>query len=66
MFDLTTYQKYLLTAYFIGIIVQVFALYILSQVYCNEVDFGHSCAILYIVFASIQFMLFLKVIEEKS
>jgi hypothetical protein len=66
MFNLTTYQKYLLVAYFIGIIVQVFALYILAQIYCNELDFGHSCAILYIVFASIQFVLFLKIIEEKS
>lgn len=65
MIDLSVYQKYLLTAYFVGIIVQVLALYVLSQIYCDELSFAYSFALMYVIFAVLQFILFMKMIDEK-
>lgn len=66
MFELTDYQKYLFIAYLIGIIAQVVVLYCLSIVYCDALIFGHSCAIFYVLFATLQFLLFMKLIEKKG
>lgn len=66
MIELTSYQSYLLVAYLIGILVQVLALFILSKVYCDELDFGVNFAILYVICATIQFLLFMKLITEKE
>ena len=66
MLDLTTYQKYLIFAYIIGVIIQVIALYILSIIHHDKLSFGSKCAIFYVFFATLQFVLFLKVIEEKG
>lgn len=66
MFGLTEYQGYLFTAYLIGILAQVCVLYFLSIVYCDALIFGHGCAIFYVVFATLQFLLFMKLVEQKS
>lgn len=66
MFGLTDYQRYLFIAYLIGVLSQVLILYVLSVVYCDELIFGHGCAIFYVVFATLQFLLFMKLIEKKG
>lgn len=66
MFYLTIYQQYLIFAYIVGVVVQVFALYILSLIYCDRLMFGYNCAMFYMLFATLQFVLFLKVIEERE
>lgn len=65
MFELSEYQKYLFVAYVTGIVAQVVVLYCLSVMYCDALIFGHGCALFYVVFATLQFILFMKLVEQK-
>ena len=65
MLELTPYQKNLMSAYMVGIMTQVFTLFLLSQIYCDELEFSSPFAFMYIICAAIYFFLFLKLISSK-
>ena len=66
MIQLTSYQKYLLIAYTVGIFVQILLLYIVANHVCNDLEFSATFAIIYIIFSFIQFVSFLKLINQKE
>jgi uncharacterized membrane protein YkgB len=66
MIELSAYEKCLTTAYLVGIIIQVISLYILSIVFSEQIQFQQNFVIMYIIFATLQFLFFRKIISEKK
>jgi hypothetical protein len=66
MIELNSYQKCLTFSYLISIIIQVSSLYILSQMFSEHIKFQHNYVIMYILFATLQFLFFQKLISEKN
>jgi len=60
---LYTYQKYLVSAYCMGLCTQIIMFYILSS-YDKSLKFEMTYAFLYLIFAMTQFALFFKVLGK--
>lgn len=65
LFDLNSYQTYLLYAYMVGVITQIIVLYGFSC-YFDNLTFLMYFALVYIVLAGLHFVYFMKVIKEKK
>ena len=61
---MTVYQRNLMGAYMVGIATQVFTLYVLSQIYCDELEFVTHYALMYVVCAALYFFLFLTIFQD--
>ena len=65
MINLTTYQHCLLIAYAVSVVIQVVSLYLISLYFKQEVEFIMIVAPIYILLSVLQFVCFLKLINEK-
>jgi hypothetical protein len=63
---LTIYQQNLLIAYLVGVCTQITTLFIISTYIRDDLKFSPKFAVVYVMFAFMQFMCFLKLIGEKD